>query len=123
MTPLRQRMLEDLQVRNLSSPAQLGPEEVRAYLVTGGAARALHYAACMPLAAGQRLGPYEIVATLGAGGMSACGCVSERSESSALAWGWAAFARPSRASASYAEASRRRGPTPFLKEDPPSPCR
>jgi integrase/recombinase XerD len=53
MTPLRQRMLEDMQVRNLSphtqrayvenvakfarhfgqSPAVLGPEEIRAYLV------------------------------------------------------------------------------------------
>jgi hypothetical protein len=53
MTPLRQRMLEDLQVRNLSpltqraytehvsrfaryfhrSPDQLGPEEIRTYLV------------------------------------------------------------------------------------------
>ena len=53
MTPLRQRMLEDMQVRNLSpltqraylehvarfarhlgqSPARLGPEEIRAYQV------------------------------------------------------------------------------------------
>ena len=53
MTPLRQRMLEDLQMRNLSphtqraytervarfaryfhrSPDQLGPEEIRTYLV------------------------------------------------------------------------------------------
>jgi cyclopropane fatty-acyl-phospholipid synthase-like methyltransferase len=53
MTPLRQRMLEDLQVRNLSphtqrayvenvarfarhfrrSPAELGPEEIRTYQV------------------------------------------------------------------------------------------
>jgi integrase/recombinase XerD len=53
MTPLRQRMLEDMQIRNLASstqrayvehvshfarhfsrsPAQLGPEEIRAYQV------------------------------------------------------------------------------------------
>ena len=53
MTPLRQRMLEDMQVRNLSantqrayienvarfarhcgrSPAELGPEEIRAYQI------------------------------------------------------------------------------------------
>jgi hypothetical protein len=34
----------------------------------------------MPLTAGTRLGPYEIVSLLGAGGMSACGQASERSE-------------------------------------------
>jgi len=57
----------------------------------------------MPLSPGVRLGPYEIVNPIGAGGMSARGPASERSESSRLAWGW--------------------GPTPLLNEDIPSPCR
>ena len=36
----------------------------------------------MPLTAGTRIGPYEIIAPIGAGGMSACGPASERSETS-----------------------------------------
>jgi hypothetical protein len=36
----------------------------------------------MPLAPGTRVGPYEVVALIGAGGMRACGRASERSESS-----------------------------------------
>ena len=65
MTPLRQRMLEDMQVRNLSphtqrayienvarfarhfgrSPAELGPEEIRTYqvyLIRGRASESSH---------------------------------------------------------------------------------
>jgi len=36
----------------------------------------------MPLTPGTHLGPYEIVAPLGAGGMGACGPASERRETS-----------------------------------------
>lgn len=32
----------------------------------------------MPLSVGARLGPYEVIAALGAGGMSACGHASAR---------------------------------------------
>jgi len=41
----------------------------------------------MPLPAGARLGPYEIINAIGAGG-SARGSASERSETSRAAWGW-----------------------------------
>jgi hypothetical protein len=34
----------------------------------------------MPLTPGARLGAYEVIGTLGAGGMGACGQPSERSE-------------------------------------------
>jgi hypothetical protein len=36
----------------------------------------------MPLSAGTRLGSYELIAAIGAGGMSAGGPASERSETS-----------------------------------------
>jgi hypothetical protein len=36
----------------------------------------------MPLSVGARVGPYEVTGALGAGGMSACGPASERSETS-----------------------------------------
>ena len=41
----------------------------------------------MPLTAGTRLGPYEILAPIGAGGMSACGH-AEREGARRHAWGW-----------------------------------
>jgi hypothetical protein len=37
----------------------------------------------MPLTTGTRLGPYEILSALGAGGMSACGHAEARAEASA----------------------------------------
>jgi hypothetical protein len=55
----------------------------------------------MTLVAGARLGPYEIVAPLGAGGMSACGHAEGISVSSR--WGW--------------------GPSAIEKILTPSPCR
>ena len=51
----------------------------------------------------QSMGPYQILAELGRGGMGARGRASEWNESSPRSAGWAAFA-PKRASASWAEA-------------------
>ena len=56
----------------------------------------------MPLAAGARLGPYEIVAPIGAGGMSACGYAELRTVNprrgiggnSRRGWGPAATTEP-----------------------------
>ena len=55
----------------------------------------------MNLSAGAKLGPYEILALLGAGGMSACGHAEGISFSSR--WGW--------------------GPSASGKMLTPSPCR
>ena len=56
----------------------------------------------MPLTAGTRLGSYEIVAPIGAGGMSACGRGAEPVEA------------PPRAGV---------GPREHFKKQTPSPCR
>ena len=43
----------------------------------------------MPLSTGARFGPYEIVAAIGAGGMSACGHAEPGGEASrSTRWGW-----------------------------------
>jgi hypothetical protein len=43
----------------------------------------------MALDAGTRLGPYEVVALIGAGGMSACGCCRARLREAAASGGGA----------------------------------
>ena len=47
----------------------------------------------MPLTTGSRLGSYEILSLLGAGGMSACGYAGGISVSSRRGWGPAASER------------------------------
>ena len=54
----------------------------------------------MPLlSTGSRLGPYEIVASLGRGGMSACGCGARAAgvPNAAAALGWPMRVEPQRA--------------------------
>ena len=64
----------------------------------------------MPLIAGARLGPYEIVSALGAGGMSACGYAE-------------AAAKESRSEASALVRGGGGAPPPVQEMLAPSPCR
>jgi hypothetical protein len=72
----------------------------------------------MPLAGGTRLGPYEVLSAIGAGGMSACGhaerrpATPERGISEATRWGWPAFAKASARPPKLAEAEASGGGGP-----------
>jgi len=59
----------------------------------------------MSLAVGTRLGPYEIQAAVGAGGMSACGHAGAPSAAAAL--GWRAEPRTSESEATLRQAQGR----------------
>jgi len=77
----------------------------------------------MAQSAGTRLGSYEVIVAIGAGGMSACGRASERSETSPRGAGVGRLrsAKPSfgELRRSFAEAR----PRAISRKMTPSPCR